>query len=445
MRTGEMPRKKLNNYKKKQNSIESGVPVWKQKKPTRRPLWIAAACGALLLVLLAVFFIVRGSAGGRTKAKEGAKVQEAAGSEYAGEAGYAEGEKGDAGSGSSGPDEVRVVMVGDVLLHDPVNAAALRDDGSYNYDAVFSHTKDEIEAADIAIVNQEVIIGGEELGVQGYPTFNAPYAIADALTDAGFDVICHATNHVMDQGETGIMNCMRYWSSAHPEIEILGIHDSDEDRHEIYVTEKKGIRIAILNYTYGTNGIELPADKPWITDLLDEERIAGDLEAVSAVSDFQIVCPHWGTEYEHSPDDSQAHWVQVFFDCGADLVIGTHPHVIQPVEMVEDAASGRKMLVYYSLGNFVNWTSESGYGICDRVVGGMAEVTIERDEGGNAFISDYGITPVVTQLGSGRDGVTVYFYSDYTPELAGSNLIREQDDSFSYEYVQNLIGEVWGQ
>ena len=342
---------------------------------------------------------------------------------------------------------VTLVMVGDILLHTPVEDAARREDGSYDYAQIFSQTSDLISSADIALVNEEVIIGGEELGVSGYPAFNAPYAIGDALVDAGFDVVLHATNHVLDKGRSGINNCYTYWENDHPGMEVLGIHDSPEDQAHISVISAGGMDIAFLNYTYGTNGIPVPGDMPYAVDLLTEDRVIADLKAAEELADFTVVCPHWGTEYRLTPDNSQEKWVRIFAENGADLVIGTHPHVIEPVEWAEGGettADDRGMLVYYSLGNYVNWTSGTGPGTADRMVGGMATVTLDRDADGRVVIEDYGVTALVTDLRSGQDGVTVYRLKDYTPELAEDNAIRSQDPSFSYDYCTSLCNGVWG-
>lgn len=347
---------------------------------------------------------------------------------------------------------VSLVMVGDILLHTPVAESGVQEDGSYNFDALFANVKGEIEAADLALVNQEVIIGGEELGVSGYPSFNAPYELGDALTAAGFDVVLHATNHTLDQGKKGVKNCLSFWKNHYPDMAVLGINASQEEQDNIYVYEQDGIRIAILNYTYGTNGVPLPSDMPFAVNLLEEEKVAADIEKAREQADFIVVCPHWGTEYQLTPSAEQERWTKIFAENGVDLVIGTHPHVIEPIAWISDEnEAGQKdgggnqngMLVYYSLGNFVNWTASSGEGIANRMVGGMAEVTIGKDANGNAFIVEYGVEPLVCHVTEGANGVTTYLLSDYTKELAAENAILAQDDAFSREYCETLGEEVW--
>lgn len=343
----------------------------------------------------------------------------------------------------SGP-TVTLAMVGDVLLHTPVEESCQAEDGSYDFSSLFANVKDEVQAADIAIVNQEVIIGGEELGVSGYPSFNAPYEVADALAETGFDVILHGTNHAMDQGKKGITNCLSNWEKKYPDIKILGINKSQDAQDSVTVLEQNGIKIAVLNYTYGLNGIALPSDMPYAVNLLDEEKVKADIASAKEQSDFVIVCPHWGTEYSLQPDSMEKKWTKIFAESGADLVLGTHPHVIEPIERVEDETTGHQMLVYYSLGNFVNWTSSSGDGIANRMVGGMAEITVGLDEAGRGFIVDYGVNALVTQVEPGHNGVTTYFLKDYTDEMAGKNAIIEQDENFSREYCTKLCTDIWG-
>ena len=344
--------------------------------------------------------------------------------------------------------EYKIIMVGDVLLHTPVEESCLQPDGSYDYDSLFSNTKEEIAAADLALVNQEVIIGGADLGISGYPCFNADYSLCDSLVGAGFDVICHATNHAMDKGRAGLVNCAEYWRDEYPQITVLGIHDTADTSTSCgadpAIIELGDMRIAVLNYTYGTNGISLPADIPYAVDLLSEEQVAADIQRAEELADFTIVCPHWGTEYRLTPDASQEKWTKVFAENGADLVLGTHPHVIEPVEWVTDEASEHEMLVYYSLGNFVNWTSGTGEGVANRMVGGMAEVILAKKEDGEVEIADYGVEPLVSHVTSGPEGVTTYFLENYSEELAEENDIVLQDSSFSREYCVNLCDSVWG-
>ena len=346
-------------------------------------------------------------------------------------------------------DEYKIVMVGDVLLHTPVEESCRQADGSYDYDSLFANTKDEISSADLALVNQEVIIGGSELGISGYPCFNADFSLCDSLVDAGFDVICHATNHALDKESAGLLNCAKHWKEQYPQITVLGIHDSADTSTacgaDPEILELGDFKVAVLNYTYGTNGISLPEDMPYAVDLLDEEQVAADIYKAEELADFTIVCPHWGTEYRLTPDASQEKWVRIFLENGADLVLGTHPHVIEPIEWVTNPENGHEMLVYYSLGNFVNWTSGTGEGVANRMVGGMAEVTVGRDSSGEVKIKDYDVQPLISHVTSGQGGVTTYFLEDYSEKLGKENEIVSQDADFSLQYCIDLCDSVWGE
>ena len=333
---------------------------------------------------------------------------------------------------------VTLVMVGDMLLHTPVVEAATDDEGNYDFHYLFRDLGEQIQEADIAMVNQEVVLGGSEIGVSDYPCFNAPQEVGDALYDAGFDVVCHATNHALDKGSRGLRNTIDYWESAHPDMVIAGIHGSAEDQQEITTIESHGVTFAILNYTYGTNGIAIPSDMPYGVDLLEEDRVAADLERAEELADVTIVCPHWGVEYQLEQSASQERWADFFIEHGADLVIGTHPHVIQPVEERDGVP------VYYSLGNYVNWTHQEGPGICHRMIGGMARVTFYIEEDGTVSVDHYDIEAIVDHLEEGPEAIHVYPLHAYTPELANRNEVRKQDDLFSYDYCFDVCNRVWG-
>lgn len=341
--------------------------------------------------------------------------------------------------------EVSLVMVGDILMHTKVYESGLMEDGSYNYDHMFAKVKTEIESADIALVNQEVILGGRELGLSGYPAFNAAFEVGDSLVDAGFDVILHATNHALDKGKKGLLNCIQFWDEQYPEIAVLGIHENEEDSQEIYIQEVNGIKLAILNYTYGTNGIPLPKDMPFAVELWNEQQIAEDVALAKEMADFIIVCPHWGTEYVLEETSDQRKKAQFLADLGVDLVIGTHPHVVEPVKWVS-GEEGNQTLVYYSIGNFINATSGVGSGKAARMLGAMAEVTIAKDEDTQeVYISEYGVEPLVTHNVSGSGQITTYKLSDYTDELAAQNEMIYQDYLFSKAYCEDICSKVFGE
>ena len=341
------------------------------------------------------------------------------------------------------PESMQIVMIGDMLMHERIVESGLQEDGTYNFDHLFTNVKDTIQAADFAIVNQETIMGGPSFGYTGYPSFNSPYELAHAEEEAGFDLLLLATNHTLDKSGKGVVNCMEYLDENLPELDYVGInHSQEEQDNDIYTYEANGIKVAVLNYTYGTNGIPLPEDKPYIVNLMDEDKIRADIQKAEEIADFTILCPHWGTEYNLETDSSQEKWVQIFLEEGVDLVLGAHPHVIEPIEWISDE-NGNQMLVYYSLGNFVNGTSSTGHCVTNRMVGGIADVTIERDEEtGEVKVAEYGAIPIVCHVGYGTD-YSVYYMEDYTEEMASENLIRLQDGEFSKALCESIFDKVW--
>lgn len=342
------------------------------------------------------------------------------------------------------PETVQIVMVGDMLMHEKIIKSGLKEDGSYNFDHLFVNIKDKIQDADLAIANQETIMGGASLGYSGYPSFNTPSALADAEVEAGFDLLLFATNHTMDKGKTAVFNCMDYLDANCPELDYIGINRSQEEQdNDIYIYEHNGIKVAVLNYTYGLNSGSLPSGASYLVNILKESKVIADIKKAEELADFTILCPHWGTEYNLGVSSEQTKWTNIFVEYGVDLVLGAHPHVIEPIEWVTHE-NGNEMLVYYSLGNFINGTSATGSGVTNRMVGGIADITIGRNADGDVEIISFGAIPIVSHVGEGTD-YTVYFLEEYTEELAKENLILSQDQGFSKAKCQSVVDSVWKQ
>lgn len=338
---------------------------------------------------------------------------------------------------------VRLVMVGDMLMHMPVNRSGIKSDGDMDFSHLFTYTEKFISKADIAIANQEVILGGKELGISGYPMFNTYYEVGDALADAGFDVVLHATNHAMDRGKEGLLNCISYWEEKHPDIAYLGIQDTQEERDTVYVTEQNGIKIAILNYTYGLNGLPLPEGMPYAVNLMDKEQMAKDIAKAKELSDFVVVCPHWGTEYVLKASSYQKNYARFFLENGVDLVIGTHPHVIEPVEILRDDY-GNEMLVYYSLGNYVNSTASEENDIGKRMLGAIAEVTVKKTENGDVLIDNYMAHPIVSYVSANKKNISVFPLNMFNDNLAKGSFTVKLDTNFSKSYLEEIWNSVIG-
>ena len=338
--------------------------------------------------------------------------------------------------------ELDLVMAGDVLLHTRLAYWSENGKGGYDFNPIFKLIKPIIKKADLAIVNQETILGGKELGVSGYPTFNGPYELGDAIANAGFDVVLQSNNHSLDRGKQGIYNCLNFWKK-YPKIKTVGINTSEAQKKKLCIYKKNGIKVAILNYTYGTNGILLPSGMPYAVNYLVKDEVINDIKRAEKEADFTIVCPHWGAEYYRGITDYQKTWSKIFVENGVDLVLGCHPHVIEPIKYVTDKKTGHKMLVYYSLGNFVNSTMSDGR-VGDRYVGGLAKVKLKRGAKGKVRIAKYGVKATVMHNDGTKYGSRVYPLSKYTEELAKKNVMKTQDYMFSLEFCKNMCNEVWG-
>lgn len=337
---------------------------------------------------------------------------------------------------SSGP--ITIVAVGDNLIHNTLVDAGKKDDGTMDFTSFYKDIKKYISEADIAIINQETILGGSEFEYTGYPTFNSPWEIGVAAIDAGFDIFTCATNHSLDKGFRGIeQECLFF--DEHPEVTALGNYATEEDSKKITYYEEKGVTFALLNYTYGTNGISLPQGKEWCVNMMDKERITADVNTAKQNADVVIMLPHWGTENSSQVSSYQKEYVQLFSDLGVDIVIGCHPHVLQPVEWVENENTGKRMLVYYSLGNFISHQTS-----VDQLCGGMAEITLEK-KNDEIIIDSAKLAPVVcwySKSGSTYE-YSVYKLSEYTDSLANTHAQRSKGATPDYytKHAKEVIAE----
>ena len=242
-------------------------------------------------------------------------------------------------------ERLSLIMVGDALLHSSLYRDGYQN-GTYDFTSQLELIKPEIQKHDLAFYNQESILGGTSIGLSDYPNFNSPQEFGDAMIDAGFNLVSLANNHTMDRGVTAIQNSCDYWKTK--DVLTAGSYCSAEDAEEIKIKEKSGIKYTLLAYTYGTNGITVPSDKPYLVNLYSDELAKADIEKVRDKVDLLIVSMHWGTEYRSEPTDEQKREAEYLSNLGVDIIIGTHPHVIEPITYINDT------LVIYSLGNFIS-------------------------------------------------------------------------------------------
>lgn len=293
--------------------------------------------------------------------------------------------------------DVSFVVFGDVLLHEPIYRYGLSHGRSFDF--LFENVKEIIAESDISVINQETPLTDNPALYSDYPKFGTPAEMGDAIAAAGFDAVTCATNHALDKGVTGIRTTKEVFNAA--QVLCLGIQSEEETEYLPYeIIERKNIRFALLNYTYGTNGLKVPEENPYMVHLLkDEAEMAEDIKKARSEADFVIVFVHWGTENTAEVDDFQKRWTQVFLENGVDAVVGTHPHALQKYELLKDE-NGHEMLIYYSIGNFISAQQEKS---C--VKGGIAAFTVSPAPDGYR-VTDYSLRPLtISRKEGGRYSV----------------------------------------
>lgn len=282
--------------------------------------------------------------------------------------------------------KVSMIMAGDNLIHSSIYKDAYKGNNEYNFTKMYELIKPIVTNYDIAYYNQETILGGKELGVSNYPTFNSPQEVGDAMVDAGFNLVSLATNHTIDSGEKAIISSRKYWDSKE-NVLAVGSYISPETRNEIKIVEKNNITYTMLNYTYGTNGIPVPTGKEYLVNVWPtnlsindisrdtnyqqyKEQVKTDIDSVRDKVDILIVAMHWGVEYTHEPTIYQKDMATYLSSLDVDIIIGTHPHVIQPIEWIDDT------LVIYSLGNLISAQYQDAF--YNKMVGLMTSLEINK-------------------------------------------------------------------
>lgn len=290
-------------------------------------------------------------------------------------------------------DTLTLMFIGDVMSHSPQVDAARLPDGTYDYAPCYRFLAPYIASADICIANMEVPLAGSPY--TGYPQFSCPDAMMSQLFDAGVDVFLTANNHTCDKGGKGIRRTIHVMDSLGIPHVGTYLDSTDFQQRNPLIVEKNGFRIAVLNYTYGTNGI--PAPNPFIVNLLDSTAIARDIaRARELKADYIVVMPHWGIEYERKQNKGQKSYANYMYECGADMVIGGHPHVVQPITLKNKNEYGvYQQFTAYSLGNFV---SNQRKRFTDGGI--IVKCEIVRDTDGAIRITDYEYLPYWVFKGS---------------------------------------------
>lgn len=331
--------------------------------------------------------------------------------------------------------KITFAAAGDILVHTNVykyaSQLAADSDAEYDFKPMFANIKEIISSADIAYVNQETPCAGKERGYSGYPTFNTPDEIADAVIDAGFDIVNIANNHMLDKGESGHSRNIDFWSEK-PEITLLGGFKNEEDYNTVRVIEQEGVKIAFLSYTYGTNGMVLPASSELVVPYSDADEIDRQTKEARELADVVIVSMHWGYEDNFAPNEEQKNLARIMADNGVDVILGMHSHVLQPIEWL-DRPDGGKTLCIYSLGNLI---STMMYG--RNMLGGI--ITFEINENDDGFVIENAeLIPIMTYYQSGFSSPTIYLYKNFTADMEKNHGAHRYDSRMSQSYLDNII------
>lgn len=260
--------------------------------------------------------------------------------------------------------------IGDILIHDWVYEDAKTNDG-YDFNPQLLPVHSLLQRPDFLIANQESVPGGTEIGISNYPSFNSPHEIIDALIEAGVDMVTTANNHTLDRGERAILSAIDYYEKKN--LPYTGSFKSPEDKENMRIMNVNGIRIAVLAYATHFNGIRIPEGKDYLVSVLDPKQIIADIDKAKPQSDVVLLALHWGDEYVRQPNETQKQLASQFIQAGADIILGHHPHVLQPMEWIEQP-DGKLGLVVYSLGNFL-----SGQIRDYKDVGGMVEIKLKKE------------------------------------------------------------------
>ena len=308
--------------------------------------------------------------------------------------------------------------IGDIMCHNTqYNDAYNSETGTYDFSYVFDNISLYTKTADICVGNLETTFAGEDRGYSGYPTFNTPDSLAYELKDIGLDVLSTAGNHALDKGFDGLSRTIDVLNDA--DISHLGTYKTEEEQNKTLIKYVKGIKIAFVNYTYGTNGIPIPSDKPFCVNLIDENLMKEQIDRAKEENpDIIIACMHWGNEYKTTPNSTQQELADFLFQNGVDIILGTHPHVLEPMEKrtvtLEDGTT-KDGFVIYSLGNFIS--GQNAENTRDSII---LNLDITKHVDGTITIDNY-------------DYIPIYMYTDTTKSKQKMKLLDINKNIAIYE------------
>ena len=332
---------------------------------------------------------------------------------------------------------VRFSATGDNLIHSKIYqqaAARAVGDAAYSFDYCYANLVPFYSDFDVNWINQETLCT-DELAPSTYPCFSTPGDCARALYRAGFRVFSLSNNHTYDKGASGIAATLRFWASMPADVVTTGLWRGEADYGTIPLHTVNGVTIAYLSYTEHTNGI--PRSSAMEANVLytsQTDVIEQQVRQAAQLADFVVVGVHWGVEDSHTITGAQRTLAQQLADWGADVIVGTHPHVLQNAGWLT-AEDGRRVFAAYSLGNFLSTQSKK-----DQLIGAVLTLRLQKTTSPDGAVQlevlDPQLHPTVTHYGAGKSDVRAYLYRDYTPALAAAHGVRANDSDFSYDYIR---------
>ncbi len=324
-------------------------------------------------------------------------------------------------------EDVIMIFSGSIFLNKMPYLSGLKDDHTFNYDHLFTHVKNLIKHADISVALQETVFYIDPSGKKKSNYLNTPKELGDAIANAGFNTVLHATQSSYSKLEAGIVNTLTFWKNEHPNVKVLGISKTPSSENDYHIYEKKGVKIAIIDFaSYLTKS--LPKEKSYMVNLLTKEKIEQIMTSLKGKADFFVACVDWGLKSEKLPTKKQITYAKLLIECGINLIIGNHPDYIQPVSYVK-SKNGNCGLVFFSLGQFI--------GDGNSRLGALARIVVTKGKE-KTYVSSYSLRPVINHKVKSYH-YTVYRLPEYTQEMA--RLVSKKIDVHKLrQYCKKLMG-----
>lgn len=285
---------------------------------------------------------------------------------------------------------ITLTAAGDCLMHNTQIWSGMQQDGSYSFPTFFADVEYLIKQGDYSSTNFEAPMAGADAGYSGYPIFNSPDAAAEAFANAGFDLIITANNHILDKGFDGASRTMQVLHDS--DLDTVGTYLSAEDKQQFLIKDIRNVKVGYLAYSYSTNGMPVPPEHPYFFNFLDPEQILADIEALRPQVDVLVLVLHWGVEYSPQPTNEQKDLARQFLTAGADIILGSHPHVIQSMEVLK--INDKDKFVIYSMGNFIS--HQKGL---ERNSGIVLKLKLTKDfDSGKTILSEVSYTPTYSHF-----------------------------------------------